>query len=160
MGRGRGVESSATADPPNIQRDEPTPREVRRMDGPHRSPGYDPRLAGRRVTSVEAAFGLAVVAAMAALLADGVGHLAKAFQRLDPDRRSKSEASATDAADAAVKTQRQLERVYRQAASALLEVQDLREIMGRRELYRRVSRISETVTEAADRVWYATVKEG
>ena len=34
---------------------------------------------------MEAAFGLAVVAAMAALLADGVGHLAKAFQRLDPD---------------------------------------------------------------------------
>jgi hypothetical protein len=25
---------------------------------------------------------------------------------------------------------------------------------------RRVSRISETLTEAADRVWYATVKEG
>jgi len=74
------------------------------------------------------------VAAMAALLADGVGHLAKAFQRL--------------------------ERVYREAASALLEVQDLREVMGRRELYRRVSRISETLTEAADRVWYATVKEG
>jgi uncharacterized protein len=97
------------------------------------------------------------VAAMAALLADGVGHLAKAFQRLDPDSRSNSEASATDAA---VKTQRQLERVYRQAASALLEVQDLREVMGRRELYRRVSRISETLTEAADRVWYATVKEG
>jgi hypothetical protein len=59
-----------------------------------------------------------------------------------------------------VKTQRQLERVYRQAASALLEVQDLREVMGRRELYRRVSRISETLTEAADRAWYATVKEG
>jgi hypothetical protein len=32
--------------------------------------------------------------------------------------------------------------------------------MGRRELYRRVSCISEILTEAADRVWYATVKEG
>jgi hypothetical protein len=30
----------------------------------------------------------------------------------------------------------------------------------RRELYRRFSRISETLTEVADRVWYATVKEG
>jgi hypothetical protein len=59
-----------------------------------------------------------------------------------------------------VKAQRRLERVYRQAASALLEVQDLREVMGRRELYRRVSRISEILIEAADRVWYATVKEG
>ena len=52
---------------------------------------------------MEAAFGLAVVAAMAALLADGVGHLAEAFQRLDPDSRSKSEASATDAADVSVR---------------------------------------------------------
>ena len=100
------------------------------------------------------------VAAMAALLADGVGHLATAFERLDPARRSKGGPVATDAADAAVKTQRQLERVYRQAASALLEVEDLREVMGRRELYRRVSRISETLIQVADRVWYATVKEG
>jgi uncharacterized protein Yka (UPF0111/DUF47 family) len=100
------------------------------------------------------------VAAMAALLTDGVRHLAEAFERLDPDKRRKGDASATDAADAAVKTQRQLERVYREAASALLEVEDLREVIGRRELYRRVSRISETLLAAADRVWYATVKEG
>ncbi|HSO54725.1 MAG TPA: DUF47 family protein [Actinomycetes bacterium] len=100
------------------------------------------------------------VAAMATLLADGVGHLATAFERLDPARRSKGGPVATDAADAAVKTQRQLEWVYRHAASALLEVQDLREVMGRRELYRRVSRISETLIQVADRVWYATVKEG
>jgi glutamine synthetase adenylyltransferase len=59
-----------------------------------------------------------------------------------------------------VKTQRRLERVYRKAASALLNVEDLREVMGKRELYRRFSRISETLIEAADRVWYATVKEG
>jgi hypothetical protein len=32
--------------------------------------------------------------------------------------------------------------------------------MGRRELYRRLSRVSEILIEAADRVWYATVKEG
>ena len=59
-----------------------------------------------------------------------------------------------------MKTQRQLERVYRQAASALLEVEDLREVMGKRELYRRVSRISEILIQVADRVWYATVTEG
>jgi uncharacterized protein Yka (UPF0111/DUF47 family) len=100
------------------------------------------------------------VAAMTMLLAEGVEHLAEAFERLNPGGRTKGRASATDAADAAVKTQRQLERVYRQAASALLQVEDLREVMGKRELYRRVSRISETLTEAADRVWYATVKEG
>ena len=100
------------------------------------------------------------VAAMAALLADGASHLATAFERLNPARRSKGGPGATDAADAAVKSQRRLERVYREAASALLEVDDLREVMGRRELYRRFSRVSETLVEAADRVWYATVKEG
>jgi uncharacterized protein Yka (UPF0111/DUF47 family) len=98
-------------------------------------------------------------AAMASLLADGVRQLAAAFERLNHDRRGGG-ATATEAADAAVKTQRQLERVYRKAASALLTVDDLREVIGRRELYRRFSRVSETLIEAADRVWYATVKEG
>jgi hypothetical protein len=51
------------------------------------------------------------------------------------------------AADAAVKGQRQLERVYRNAASAL------REVVGRRELPRRLSRISEALIQVADRVW-------
>jgi hypothetical protein len=31
--------------------------------------------------------------------------------------------------------------------------------MGRRELYRRFSRISEVVIEVAERVWYTSVKE-
>jgi uncharacterized protein len=98
------------------------------------------------------------VAAMAALLAEGSNHLATAFERLE--RRGKAGGSATEAADAAVKSQRRLERVYREAASALLKLDDLREVVGRRELYRRFSRVSETLIEAADRVWYATVKEG
>ena len=34
-----------------------------------------------------------------------------------------------------------------------------REVIGRRELYRRLSRIAETVVDVADRVWYAAVKE-
>jgi uncharacterized protein Yka (UPF0111/DUF47 family) len=96
-------------------------------------------------------------AAMAALLAEGVRRLATAFERLSRDRHG---GDATEAADAAVKTQRQLERVYRNAASALLTVDDLREVIARRELYRRFSRVSEILVEAADRVWYATVKEG
>lgn len=100
------------------------------------------------------------VAAMATLLAEGARHLAAAFERLDPDRRGEGGASATEVADAAVKSQRRLERVYREAASALLKVHDLREVMGRRELYRRFSRMSEILIQAADRVWYATVKEG
>ena len=98
-------------------------------------------------------------AAMAALLADGVRQLTAAFERLSQNRHGEGEDTATAAADAAVKAQRQVERVYRKAASALLTVDDLREVIGRRELYRRFSRVSETLIEAADRVWYATVKE-
>jgi hypothetical protein len=45
-------------------------------------------------------------------------------------------------------------------AGPTFAVEDLREVIGRRELYRRFSRVSEALTEAADRVWYATVKEG
>jgi len=98
------------------------------------------------------------VAGMARLLLEGVRHLDDAFRLLRPD--ANEEGSRTEAADAAIKTQRQLERVYRSAMSALLEVDDLREVMGRRELYRRFSRVGDGVTEAAERVWYSTVKEG
>ena len=100
------------------------------------------------------------VAAMATLLGEGARQLAVAFERLGPDRRGKGGASATEAADTAVKSQRRLERVYREAASALLAVDDLREVTACRELYRRLSRVSETLIEVADRVWYATIKEG
>jgi hypothetical protein len=41
----------------------------------------------------------------------------------------------------------------------LLEVQDMRERISRRELYRRCSRIGETVVEVAERVVYAIVKQ-
>lgn len=99
------------------------------------------------------------VHAMAACLLNGVRLLDEAFERLRPEVR-KDGREATQAADAAVKTQRQLERIYRVAMSALLAVEDLREVMGRRELYRRFSRIGEDVEAVADRVWYAEVKEG
>ena len=98
---------------------------------------------------------------MAVCLLDGVRLLDDAFERLRPsERRHPNTEPATDAADAAVKAQRQLERVYRSAMSSLLEVDDLREVMGRRELYRRFSRIGEDLEAVADRVWYAYVKEG
>jgi hypothetical protein len=44
--------------------------------------------------------------------------------------------------------------------SALLEVDDIREVMGRRELYRRFSRIGDSVIEAAERVSHSTLEEG
>jgi len=94
------------------------------------------------------------MAEMAEVVAEGVGHLARAFAVLvsDPD-------SATSAADDAVSSQRKLERIYRQAMSSLVQEDELREVMGRRELYRRYSRMGEAVEHVAHRVWYAVVKE-
>jgi uncharacterized protein Yka (UPF0111/DUF47 family) len=96
--------------------------------------------------------------AMASLLGEGVRHLADAFARLEAHPEDAGE-GATASADSAIRTGRNLERVYRKAMSALVKERDLREVMGRRELYRRFSRISEDVAEVAERVWYASVKE-
>ena len=95
------------------------------------------------------------VAEMAALLAASVRGLAEAIARLDPRA-----GDATAAADAAIKHDRRLERVYRAAMAELLEVDDLREVMARRELYRRCSRMGESAVDVAERVLYAVVKEG
>lgn len=97
---------------------------------------------------------------MSESLLAGVRLIDETFERLRPGNRRDGDPAATDAADAAVKRIRQLERTYRNAMSELLEVEDLREVMGKRELYRRFSRIGEDLEEVADRVWYATVKEG
>ena len=94
---------------------------------------------------------------MAVLLAAGIGHLKNAFGHLSGD--GKSTFPATEAADAAVRSQRDLERVYRQAASDLLEITDIREVVARREFYRRISAISDDIVSVADRIWYAEVKE-
>lgn len=99
------------------------------------------------------------VQAMAGLIAEGVRALSDAFERLVGQKQGDGP-SATDAADAAVKTQRQVERVYRHAMSSLLDMEDLREVIGRRELYRRFSRVSSDLVGVAERVWYATFKQG
>lgn len=94
---------------------------------------------------------------MAALLSEGVGHLRDAFDRLD-GRRDRH-GRATEAADAAVKSQRRLERAYRRAMGELLGVTDIRIVLGSRELYRRMTAMSDDVVSVADRIWYARVKE-
>lgn len=95
------------------------------------------------------------IADMAALAADGVKALVGAFPLLvdDPD-------GATAAAEGAVRHQRRIERVYREAMRAMLQVENLAEAQARRELYRRSSRIGDALEHAAHRVWYAVVKEG
>jgi uncharacterized protein Yka (UPF0111/DUF47 family) len=98
----------------------------------------------------------AAIAEMASELADGTRHLAQALATLEHD----GDASKTEAADRAVKSQRRLEHVYRAAMSALIDVDDLREISARREIYRRLARTSDDLVEVAERVWYSVLKEG
>ena len=94
------------------------------------------------------------VGEMAVLLREGVRHIDDAVAGLQ-----EREADATTSADAALKTERNIERVYRRAMAELLELDDLREVTARRELYRRFSRIADQLTEIAERVWYAVIKE-
>ena len=94
------------------------------------------------------------LAAIAALLASAVRELDTAVATLAP-----GVPGTTASAERAVKTARGIERVYRTAMGELLGVEDLREVMARRELYRRGSRIGEHVVDVAERVLYAAVKE-
>ena len=93
-------------------------------------------------------------AAMAALLAQSVHHLDEAVARI-ADRSG----DASECAHAAVKSERRLEKTYRAAMGALPEVDDLRAVMGRQELYRRCSRMGETAVDVAERLIYAELKE-
>ena len=93
--------------------------------------------------------------AMAQELCDGVRHIAAAFETIvsDPDQ-------ALEAADAIIKCQRNIERDYRQAMSDAIKLDDLRELFGRRELYRRYARLGDGLNTVAERIWYAVVKQG
>jgi uncharacterized protein Yka (UPF0111/DUF47 family) len=95
------------------------------------------------------------IAEMAAELAEGVRNLAAAFDALgDSSRRD----DATRAADRAIKNQRRVEHRYRAAMSALIGVEDVREVTAKRELYRRLVRTSDHLANVAERVWYAVLK--
>lgn len=94
------------------------------------------------------------IAEMARLLGVAMRHIDDAIARLDSDGEE-----ATASADAAITAERQLERAYYEGMVALLGVADRSERIARRELYRRCSRIGETVVEVAERVVYAVVKQ-
>jgi uncharacterized protein Yka (UPF0111/DUF47 family) len=93
-------------------------------------------------------------AAMAALLAESVRHIEAGVAQVA--RRS---GDAGEHAEAAIKAERGLEKVYRAAMGVLTELDDLRVVMGRRELYRRCSRMGETAVDVAERLMYAEIKE-
>jgi uncharacterized protein len=94
------------------------------------------------------------IATMAGRLGDAVRHLDDALSRLGTDGDQ-----ATASADAAIAAQRELQTAYYAGMVALLGVEDRTERITRRELYRRSSRIGETVVDVAERVVYAVVKE-
>lgn len=97
----------------------------------------------------------AAIAEMAAEIAEGTRHLADAFTALGRN----SSTVATEAATQAAKSQSKLEHSYRGAMSALIAVDDLREVGAKRELYRRLARTSDDLREVAERVWYSVLKE-
>ena len=94
------------------------------------------------------------LAAMAAQAADGVRNIANALAlvKKDPD-------AATASADAAIKCERHIEHLYRDAMSKLTHVSDVGQVMAMREMYRRYARIGEAIVLVAERVWYSVVKE-
>jgi hypothetical protein len=95
------------------------------------------------------------MAELAEALAEGTRHLAEAFAALGDGGGP----AATTAADAALDSQRGVERAYRAGMSALLELADLHEVAARRELYRRLARTSDGLIDVAERVWYSVLKE-
>ena len=96
-----------------------------------------------------------VVADMARLLAESMRAIDHALQALG----TADETGATDAADAAIAAERQLERRYYDGMGVLLDHHGRAERIARRELYRRCARIGELVIDVAERVVYAVVKQ-
>ena len=93
-------------------------------------------------------------ARMAALLAESVHEIDAGVALI-----AAKSGDAAVPADKAVKAERRLEKAYRAAMGALVEVEDLRVVMGRRELYRRLSRMGEAAVDVAERLIYADLKE-
>jgi uncharacterized protein Yka (UPF0111/DUF47 family) len=90
---------------------------------------------------------------MATAVAQSVRHLADAIAGLG------GPGDPTAAADAAIHSQRHIERVYRAALTGGLTT-DGPDLMMRRDAYREFLQIGDRLHRVADRIWYATVKEG
>jgi uncharacterized protein len=97
----------------------------------------------------------AAIAEMAEELAAGSRRLARALELLEDGDSS----AATAEADRAVKDQRHLQHTYRASMSALVDVEDARELAARRELYRRLARSGDELARVAERIWYSVLKE-
>jgi uncharacterized protein Yka (UPF0111/DUF47 family) len=96
----------------------------------------------------------AVIAELARLLGQAVRNIDRALAHLSTDQDA-----ATEAADAAIRAERELERTYYRGMAALLEVEDRSERIASRELYRRCLRIGDMVIDVSERIVYAVVKQ-
>lgn len=94
------------------------------------------------------------IAEMASLLASALRKIDTGVASLGADADA-----ATEAADAAITLERQLERVYYAGMAELLKIEDRNERIARRELYRSCSRLGETIVDIAERTVYAVMKE-
>ncbi len=94
------------------------------------------------------------IEAMATELLAGTRRLDQALREFAAGDRD----AATATADRAVKEQRRLQHVYREAMSALLDG-ELREVTAKRELYRRMARAGDELVLVAERIWYSVLKE-
>lgn len=96
----------------------------------------------------------AVMGEMAHLLGEAMRHIDRALVHLGTDGDG-----ATEAADAAIRTERRLEAAYYTGMAALLDLENRSERIARRELYRRCVRIGDEVIDVSERVVYAVVKQ-
>lgn len=94
------------------------------------------------------------MAEMADALAAGTAALAAALPLVASDPPAAAERAA-----AAISCQREVERIYRRAMSALLRVEDFKELTLRRELYRRYARVGDAIEHVANRVEYTVIKQ-
>lgn len=85
-------------------------------------------------------------------LSKGVKHLGRAFEVLGTDHDA-----AGQSADRAIRSVRSVEYGYRQAMASLREVEDLKHVFVRREMYRSYARTADLVSGVSDRLWYVVL---
>jgi uncharacterized protein Yka (UPF0111/DUF47 family) len=94
------------------------------------------------------------IAEMVSLMVEAIRQIDDAIGHLGHD-----DDQCTTAANSAIKTARRLEHIYYRETAKLLELEEMRQRIGLRELYRRCDRISEVIIDVAERIVYAVVKE-
>jgi len=94
------------------------------------------------------------IAEMAELLGQAVRRLDDAIALLGHDGDA-----ATAAAEAAIAIEHRFDATYYRGMARLLEVEERGQRISLRELYRRSSQIGDVVTDVAERVMYAIVKQ-